>query len=119
LRSPSRADFDWLLTERALRRDRRDPGAIGLGPKGHEVFGRLGVDLQTVTRKRRRFALACLDWTEKKAHLGGSLGAAVADVFLQRSWIVRRPGSRVVSLSANGRRQLRRLGVRPLGAVPS
>jgi hypothetical protein len=111
--------FDWLLTQRALARDRRDPSAIGLGPRGDEIFGRLGVDLPTTTRKRRRFALACLDWTEKKTHLGGSLGAAMADVFIQRSWIVRRPGSRAVSLSAKGKRQLRRLGVLPSGAVPS
>lgn len=109
--------FDWLLTERALTRNRRDPDAIELGPKGHEIFGRLGVDLETTTRKRRRFALACLDWTEKKTHLGGSLGAAVADVFLQRSWIVRRSGSRALSLSANGKRQLRRLGVRTSDTV--
>jgi DNA-binding transcriptional ArsR family regulator len=111
--------FDWLLAERALTRDSGDPGAIGLGSKGHEIFGRLGVDLQTTTRKRRRFALACLDWTEKKTHLGGSLGAAVADVFIERSWILRRPGSRAVSLSANGKRQLHRLGVRTSDAVRS
>jgi DNA-binding transcriptional ArsR family regulator len=103
--------FDWLLAKGALTRDRRDPGAIGLGPKGREIFGRLGVDLHTATRKRRRFALACLDWTEKKTHLGGSLGAALSDAFTERGWVVRRPGSRAVSLSANGRRQLRRLGV--------
>ncbi len=105
--------FDWLLAEGALRRDRSDHDAIGLGPKGREVFGRLGVDVHAATRERRRFALACLDWTEKKTHLGGSLGAALSDAFTQRSWVVRRPRSRAVALSANGRRQLRRLGVLP------
>jgi DNA-binding transcriptional ArsR family regulator len=104
--------FDWLLAEGALARDRRDRDAIGLGPKGREVFEGLGVDLDTATRQRRRFALSCLDWTEKKAHLGGSLGAALSDAFTQRGWVVRQPGSRAVALSANGRRQLRRRGVR-------
>ncbi len=110
--------FDWLLAEGALTRDRRDLDAIGLGPRGDEIFGRLGVDLHTATRKRRRFALPCLDWTEKKTHLGGSLGAALSDAFTQRGWVVRQPRSRAVALSANGRRQLRRLGVLPADPVP-
>lgn len=103
--------FDWLLAKGALTREGSDHEAIALGPAGDALFERLGVDVQTATRRRRRFALACLDWTEKKTHLGGSLGAALADALTQRGWIVRRPNSRAVEVSANGRRQLRRLGV--------
>jgi DNA-binding transcriptional ArsR family regulator len=110
--------FDWLLAEGAITKDGGDDGAIGLGPRGHEILEPLGVDLRSAARKRRRFALACLDWTEKKTHLGGSLGASLADALLQRGWVVRRPGSRALAVSANGRRQLRRLGVLSRDAIP-
>jgi len=92
----------------AVGRPRSD-GAIDLGPNAERVFGRLGVDLAGVASARRRFAFACLDWTEKQAHLGGALGAAVCTAAVERGWILRQPGTRAVLPTTSGRDGLRRV----------
>jgi hypothetical protein len=54
------------------------------------------VNLAQTRNTRRRFAYGCLDWTERRSHLGGALGAAVLDA-LQRTGVVRRqPQTRTV-----------------------
>jgi DNA-binding transcriptional ArsR family regulator len=98
--------YEGLLAARALEVDGDD---VGLGPQGRALFTRLGVDLEAAAKTRRRFATACLDWTERKAHLGGSLGAALCDALVTRGWIVRRPRTRAVHVTPAGTRGLRRL----------
>jgi DNA-binding transcriptional ArsR family regulator len=68
----------------------------------------LGIDLDAVRARRRRFAFACLDWSERRAHLGGALAAAVLDEALRRRWISREPGSRALSVTPFGRREMAR-----------
>jgi len=58
------------------------------------LAGRLGVALGRLPRSRRRFAFRCLDWTERRPHLGGALGAEVARAFERQGWTRRRPRSR-------------------------
>ena len=108
------AIFDALVARRALDRPAvRYRGPIGLGPAGPAVLGRLGIDLDEVRRERRQFATACGDWTERRPHLGGALGAALWVNALERGWVVRRPGGRVVVLTERGRRGFgRHLGIR-------
>ncbi len=60
---------------------------------------------------RRRFAYGCPDWTEKAPHLGGALGAAVAESMRERRWTKPRSGSRALDLTPRGRSALRELGV--------
>jgi len=87
-------------------------GAIDLGPGADRVFHALGVDPAEAAKARRRFAFACLDWSERRAHLGGSLGAALLDRLLASGWVVRQPGTRALLVTTEGRRGLRRtLGV--------
>jgi DNA-binding transcriptional ArsR family regulator len=95
----------------AVRRPGRD-GAIDIGTQGERIFARLGVDLSEAAAARRRFAYACVDWTEKEAHLGGALGAAVCAASLRREWVRRRRGTRAVVLTERGLRGFERvLGV--------
>lgn len=54
---------------------------------------------------------ACLDWTERRFHLGGPLGVAITDRLLQRDWLRRHDGSRALRLTPPGRAGLRRLGI--------
>jgi len=76
------------------------------------VFRTLGVELDEAREKRRRFATACLDWTERQPHLGGALGAALWAELTARGWIARRPGTRAVAVTPAGARGLKRtLGV--------
>jgi hypothetical protein len=64
-------------------------------------------------RAARPTVRPCLDWTERRPHLAGGLGAAVADRVLETGWVVRRPGSRGLDLTVDGARGLGEwLGVR-------
>ena len=105
--------LEALVREGAIGRPHRD-GGIDLGPRATDVFGRLAIDLDGAAKARRRFAFACLDWTERRAHLGGALGAALARRFLEGKWVQRQPGTRALLLTSVGRRGLRRaLGLSP------
>lgn len=80
---------------------------------GVEILSDFGIDLSGLRGKRRAFARRCLDWSERRAHLGGALGAAVLGRMEDLDWIQRTPGSRAVVLKAKGARALReRFGVR-------
>jgi len=73
--------------------------------EGRRLFRQLGIDidaLATKTGQRRRFARACLDWSERSPHLAGALGAALAESCFQRGWLQRRRDSRAVSLTPAG-----------------
>jgi DNA-binding transcriptional ArsR family regulator len=83
-----------------------------LAPAGHGAFERLGIDVEAARRSRRRFAFACLDWSERRPHLAGALGAAVLRAALHRRWLHRDLDSRVLRITSLGRRELlTRLGV--------
>ena len=101
--------FDWLEREKAI--EATSEGVV-LARNADAVFGRLGVDPHAASRVRRRFTTACLDWTEKKTHLGGSLGASLCDALVGRGWVERQAGTRAVRVTPAGRRGLRRLGAR-------
>ncbi len=82
-------------------------------PKGIKMFQSLGIDVDQTRALRRRFAFACLDWSERRSHLGGAMGAALLKVALQRKWLTQDLDNRALSITAQGRRELlNRLGVR-------
>lgn len=74
--------------------------------KGERLLAGLGVDVAGVRKARRRFAPECLDWTERRAHLGGALGAAVTGVLFERGWYRQGPVPRAVVLTDEGREGL-------------
>jgi DNA-binding transcriptional ArsR family regulator len=79
---------------------------------GEKALKGLGLDLDGLRGKRRQFACTCLDWSERRDHLGGALGAALAEHFTQQGWIERKKHSRVVQVSTEGAAQFRRLGIK-------
>jgi DNA-binding transcriptional ArsR family regulator len=68
-----------------------------------DPFAALGVDVATLGRGRRPLTRHCIDWSERRPHLAGELGAAVLDGLLERGWIVRRPRGRAVAVTPRGR----------------
>lgn len=81
-------------------------------PLGMKGLGSLGVDVHEARALRRRFAYPCLDWSERRPHLGGALAAAVLKVALQRRWVTRELDGRALEVTGQGRRELRsRLGI--------
>jgi DNA-binding transcriptional ArsR family regulator len=80
--------------------------AYELTPKGTKAFESLGIDIQATRRLRRRLAYACLDWSERRPHLGGALGAALLGVGLKRKWMVQDLDSRALDVTNLGRREM-------------
>jgi DNA-binding transcriptional ArsR family regulator len=74
---------------------------------GEALLANLGLDVEAARTQRRAFARACLDWTERRPHLAGSLGAELARAFLGRDWLRRREGDRALDLTEAGREALR------------
>jgi DNA-binding transcriptional ArsR family regulator len=110
------AIFDSLVARGAIAKPAaRYRGPVGLGPASPEVFGRLKIDLREASNERRQLAIACGDWTERRPHLGGALGAALWAKSLERGWVMRRPGTRIVLVTGRGRRGFHEnLGIRLL-----
>jgi len=77
-----------------------------LTPGGEKFLRQWQIDAGSLRNTKRAFARRCLDWTERRYHLAGALGAAICARFLERRWIVRERRSRVVYLSESGRQKL-------------
>jgi DNA-binding transcriptional ArsR family regulator len=96
----------------ALRWLTAGPDGYGLSPGGRVAFETLGIDIDVTQALRRRFAYACLDWSERKPHLGGALGAAVLALALKRRWLTEDLASRALTVTKSGAREMRsRFGV--------
>lgn len=81
--------------------------ACDLTPPGVAAFQSLGIDVEERRLLRRRFAYACTDWSERRPHLAGALGAALLDVALEKRWVTRDRDSRALNVTALGYRDLR------------
>lgn len=75
-------------------------------PAGIEFLSKLGVDLSAARAKRRIFCRPCLDWTERRLHIGGAVGAAFATRCFELKWIERIRDNRAVAVTPAGRRGL-------------
>lgn len=77
-----------------------------LSPDGEARFMAAGFDVVALRGQRRRFACACLDWSERRPHLGGALGAAVLGMALQKGWVEQDLDSRALHVPPAGWRRL-------------
>ena len=89
-----------------------EPKQLTLTPRGAKGLAQLGIDLEATATRRRQFACRCLDWSERRDHLGGALGAALAQQLQERKWIERRKHTREVRITAAGEDGLAALGVK-------
>jgi hypothetical protein len=95
---------DAMVRRRFLRPSGRD---FFLTVAGQRFLARLGLDVEKARGERRAFARQCLDWSERRAHLAGALGAAVARRCLDLRWVRPVDGQRTLVLTPQGRRELR------------
>ncbi len=90
-------------------------GAVGsdfsLGSCPASWFNDVGVDVDSLRGGRRPLLRVCTDWTERREHLAGAIGAAVCASMLSMGWVVRRPSSRALRVTPVGEARLRGLGV--------
>ena len=69
-----------------------------LTPAGQGALAGLGVDLLPVRKTRRMYSYGCVDWTERRFHLGGALGASILTALLDTGIVQRQRENRVVTL---------------------
>lgn len=87
-------------------------GGLTVTPAGRSWFAELAGPA-ALQRGSRPLVRACLDWTERRTHLAGTLGAALHHQLVARGWVLPRPGSRAVRVTPEGELALARLlGVR-------
>jgi hypothetical protein len=97
---------DALLARRALRfRD----GEFEVTGSGERLLGQIGLDVGAARERRRAFALACQDWTERRSHLAGALGAELCDRLFELGWVERRGSGRAAALTETGSAGLKEL----------
>jgi DNA-binding transcriptional ArsR family regulator len=96
------------VTEALLGRGllREQDGGYVLGQQGAAEFGRFGIEVEQLDRRTRPLLRACRDWSERRFHLAGSLGAALTRTMLERRWIATREASRIVTVTEAGRAAL-------------
>ena len=87
----------WLRTEGDV---------YELTAEGAVALESLGLDIESARRSRRRFACACLDWSERRPHLGGALGAAWLQLSLRRGWVRQALDGRALTLTPKARREM-------------
>ena len=78
-------------------------GRLQLTATGEHRLTRWGLDLSALRNSRRVFCRSCLDWSERRPHLAGLLGAAILDRSLDLHWLRRRPGARSMDVTPAGR----------------
>jgi DNA-binding transcriptional ArsR family regulator len=72
--------------------------------EGAARFAQWGIDLSAQKSRRRRFACTCPDWSERRPHLGGALGAALLDAWSSHGWVERAERPRVLRITPAGHR---------------
>ena len=94
--------YECMLREKWLEAD-----GSALTSAGKIHFEKMGVVLSS--RSRRKHCCSCLDWSERRSHLGGNAGSALLTLFLEKEWITRTPGYREVNLTDSGKVAMYRL----------
>jgi DNA-binding transcriptional ArsR family regulator len=97
--------LDSMKKQRLLRHSKQ---AIELTAEGERFLARsLQISAETLAHPRRPLCKACLDWSERRHHLAGTLGAAMMTRFTELKWAARdtAPGSRVVNFTRNGEKR--------------
>ena len=93
-------ESDWLTASDT------DDRAYQLTDSGEAAMAAIGIEVAQVKAQRRRFACSCLDWSMRRPHLGGALGAALLQTALNRKWVTQDLDSRALSLTSKGRKEL-------------
>ncbi len=91
--------YDGLVRNALISED----GGLALTPAGRDWFVDLAGEPALVPRRSRPLLRTCLDFTERRPHLGGALGAVLCSELLRRRWVARARDYRVVTLTAAGR----------------
>jgi DNA-binding transcriptional ArsR family regulator len=90
---------DALVDRRVLE---PGDGGFAITPAGEEELACFGLDVPAIRGARRATARACLDWSERRPHVAGALGAALLGELLERRWLRRRTDGRALTVTPAG-----------------
>lgn len=79
-----------------------------LSPKGKIWFSSIGIQVDDLQTGRRPLLRRCLDWSERRPHMAGTLGALLLDKMLEDDWIRRTRNSRVIVITARGEKMIQK-----------
>ncbi|MEX3976976.1 ArsR/SmtB family transcription factor [Paraburkholderia caribensis] len=79
--------------------------ALEATSNGTALLAQWGIDVSQQRGRRRRFACTCPDWSERRPHLGGALGAALLDSWSSQGWVERTERPRILRVTPIGHRQ--------------
>jgi hypothetical protein len=96
----------------------RRGGEVHVTRKGRDFLARGGVALPGLEAGKRPLCRSCMDWSERRHHLAGMLGAEVLALAVARGWAVRNPQMRAVSFTRHGEMEFVRWYSRPAQAAP-
>jgi len=91
--------YDSLVSNHFLTHHNKN---LILTERGHEFVSNMGIDVSLLEGSRAPLCLECLDWSERRSHLAGSLGRAFLQQFEQLRWVKREEGTRVIRFSQKG-----------------
>jgi DNA-binding transcriptional ArsR family regulator len=94
---------DRLLKRKWIAKDLRSGADYTVTALGSQEMASLGIDMTALRAVRRRLACACLDWSERRPHIGGAVGAALLNAAVQRKWVVKELDSRALRFTKRGK----------------
>lgn len=94
--------FEQMRRQRWLK---AADGEYRLSGEGEATLSGWGIDVDATRKLRRKFACDCLDWSERRPHLGGALGAALLGNALRRKWLQQDLDGRGLQVTSKGRRE--------------
>jgi DNA-binding transcriptional ArsR family regulator len=98
--------YEGLIAQGALAASAH---GLSLTPAGIKLFAKIGIDTDHLSTQRRIFCRACLDWSERRYHLAGALGASLLARLIFLGWARRAKDSRVVTFTPAGERAIHKL----------
>lgn len=98
--------LDALVKQRIIR---SGDDSYEVAENGWSFLEHLGITLETLVRSKRPICRPCLDWSVRRPHLGGSLGAALLESFFSKGWARRLEDTRVVQFTLKGEHEFRTL----------
>ncbi|MGF2413790.1 MAG: ArsR/SmtB family transcription factor [Ferruginibacter sp.] len=90
---------DSLLQQKIIK---NSTNGFELSKKGEIWFSDFGIDIISLKKQRRLFLRSCLDWSERRHHIAGSLAAALLDKMLLSDWVRRTKNSRAIVITSKG-----------------
>jgi DNA-binding transcriptional ArsR family regulator len=93
-----------LLDQAFIQLDEADYQVTAEGSKWLTAWD---IDESQLHKGRRKFACTCLDWSERRYHVAGALGASVTAKFFEKGWVARITGTRAIRITDSGRKGLK------------